>query len=297
MAVATKPYLNDMYDEDLSSYFKDVQNYEQKHPVLSRDREKFLANQIKKGDNESTKSAIDELVSSNLRFAVDVASIYRYQGMTMKDLVQEANIGLMKAAKRYDGRVKFISYAVWWARQSVLDALSKQSRIVKIPLNKISEKSKVGKFLGKLDEVYGRNPSDEEVAEYLGMSEDCVSIVRGIKDTHISLDQPLGSDEDATLLDTLCMEDSEEMERSNIAESVRKCLHLLGNKKGKANLTEKEMQAVKLYYGIDTEYDMTLEGIGNKFSLTRERARQILNKGKKKLLKVDELKKLYREAV
>ena len=226
---------------------------------------------IRKGE----KSALEKLVKANLRFVVSVARNYQNQGLPLSDLINEGNLGLIRAAKRFDEKknFKFISYAVWWIRQAILQALAEQSRIIKLPLNRVGTIHKIGKMQGKLEQQYRRMPNVEEIANELNITENDVKETIKIGNSHMSLDAPIQDGQDSKLIDVFIDDNQEQpdyevMERSLKAE-VDKTLQ---------TLTERERKVLKMYFGIGDETAHTLEEIGQRFSLTRERARQIKEK-------------------
>ena len=235
-----------------------------------------LARRIKEGD----EGALEELTKANLRFVVSVAKQYQNQGLSLADLINEGNIGLIKAAKRFDETrgFKFISYAVWWIRQAILQALAEQSRIVRLPLNRVGALHRIGKISSNLEQEFGREPMTEEIAERLEMSPEEVSETLKISNNHLSLDAPFSEGEDSNLLDVLKDEFQPSPDRDLLGESLKgEIENALGT------LTEREAEVITLYFGINRLKPMTLEEIGNRFNLTRERVRQIKEKAIRRL--------------
>ncbi len=243
--------------------------------LLSVEEEVQLAQRIKKGD----QAALEKLTRANLRFVVSVAKQYQNQGLSLPDLINEGNLGLIKAAKKFDETkgFKFISYAVWWIRQSILQALAEQSRIVRLPLNQVGSLNKINKEQAKFEQEYERTPSHEELAATLDLSSDKVSETMKVSGKQMSMEAPFGDDEDNCLLDVMPNENSPNADytllRESLANEVARTL---------ATLTEREREIVKHFFGIGVP-DMTLEEIGNKFDLTRERVRQIKEKAIRRL--------------
>ncbi len=255
-------------EKSLDLYLKEINNT----PLLTREQEKELARRIRKGDEK----ALHELVKANLRFVVSIAKQYVNQGLSLADLINEGNLGLIKAAHRFDEKrgYKFISYAVWWIRQAMLQALAEQSRIVRLPLNRAGTLYRIGKAARELDQELGRNPDVEEIAEKLNLPQDEVRDTMQIANSHLSLDASFNNDEDEnSLIDYLADEDQEspdEMTYTNaLSEDMQKAL---------STLTERERTILTLYYGLGGEEPLTLEEIGNRMNLTRERIRQIKEK-------------------
>jgi RNA polymerase primary sigma factor len=258
-----------MYEESsLDQYLKEISAY----PLLTREDEVELAKRIKQADEE----ALDKLVRSNLRFVVSVAKKYQNQGVALGDLINEGNLGLIRAAHKFDETkgIKFISYAVWWIRQAILQALAEQSRIVRVPLNRAGALHRIGKRSSTLLQELGREPTVEELADELDLSEEEVQRTLAISQTHLSLDAPLTPGEDNRLLDYLPDQfsagpDDETYERA-LASTVEEAL---------GTLKEREAKVLRLYFGLDDGKDpMTLEEIGALLGITRERVRQIKEK-------------------
>ncbi len=255
----------------LDKYLQEIGREE----LITVEEEVELAQRIRKGD----QIALEKLTRANLRFVVSVAKQYQNQGLSLPDLINEGNLGLIKAAEKFDETrgFKFISYAVWWIRQSILQALAEQSRIVRLPLNQVGSLNKINKELSKFEQENERRPSAEELAERLDLPSDKVTDTLRVSGRHISVDAPFVEGEDNNLLDVLVNDDSPNADRSLINESLsREIDRALGT------LTERESDIVKLFFGIG-EQEMTLEEIGEKFGLTRERVRQIKEKAIRRL--------------
>ncbi|MBD3419804.1 MAG: sigma-70 family RNA polymerase sigma factor [Chitinivibrionales bacterium] len=235
---------------------------------LSADEEAMLSALIRKGD----KKALHRMVEANLRFVVSVARNYQHQGLPLGDLINEGNVGLIRAAKRFDEtkKFKFISYAVWWVRQAILQALAEQSRIVNLPLNRVGAIYKIGKALKKLEQKYFRVPNVDEIADETQLKSTEVKATMKIGDRHMSLEAPLDKGEDSNMYDLL-IDDKQEMPDEKLIELTMH--NEIGNMLDLLN--ERERQIVKLYFGLGDETAYTLEEIGKRFNLTRERARQI----------------------
>lgn len=244
--------------------------------LLTAEEEVILARQIKEGD----KDALNKLVRGNLRFVVSVAKQYQNQGLSLPDLINEGNLGLIKAAKRFDETrgFKFISYAVWWIRQSILQALAEQARIVKLPLNKIGSINKVNKAFTALEQKFEREPSVDELAEVLQLAPKDVRDALKNSGRHVSMDAPLSADDDTTMYDILAVNELPMPDRSLLNDSLRKEIERVLN-----TLTDRESNIIRLYFGIDGTHPHTLEEVGEKLDLTRERVRQIKEKALKKL--------------
>jgi len=253
--------------------------------MIKPDEEIELAQRIKKGDQR----ALEKLTKANLRFVVSVAKQYQNQGLSLGDLINEGNLGLIKAAKRFDETrgFKFISYAVWWIRQSILQALAEQSRIVRLPLNRVGALNKIGKAFSTLEQEFEREPSASELAEELDMSLFEVSDTLKISGRHLSMDAPFAQGEDNRLLDVIQDErqpapDAELMKES-LSKEVERAL---------STLSEREAEVIRLYFGLGREHSLTLEEIGEKFKLTRERVRQIKEKAIRRLRHASRSKQL-----
>jgi RNA polymerase primary sigma factor len=245
--------------------------------LVSAEEEVALANRIKKGDKE----ALDRLVKGNLRFVVSVAKQYQGQGLSLSDLINEGNIGLMKSAERFDDTrgFKFISFAVWWIRQSILQAIAINSRMIRLPLNKVIINNKIQKTQSLLEQEFGRAPSEEELAETLNMELEEVTASLSINSRHVSLDVPFSEDEDSTLLDTL--------ENPNAENTDGEMYHLDSLKleitRSMSVLTERQKETLHYFFGIGIDRPLSLEDIAERFHLTPERVRQIKDKALTKL--------------
>ena len=259
-------------DKSLDKYLQDIS----KIPLITADEEVELAQRIKKGDQE----ALDKLTTANLRFVVSVAKQYQNQGLKLPDLINEGNAGLVKAAKRFDETrgFKFISYAVWWIRQSILQALAEQSRVVRLPLNKIGSINKIKKTFSYLEQAHERPPSPEEIAKELDMT--VSEVKQSLKNTgrHVSMDAPLKEGETSNLYDVMRSGESPKPDKSLLHESLYTEIN-----RALETLSPREADVVRLYYGIGENPSMTLEEIGSTFDLTRERVRQIREKAIRKL--------------
>lgn len=255
----------------LDKYLQEISREE----LISVSEEVELAQRIKKGDH----SALEKLTRANLRFVVSVAKQYQNQGLSLPDLINEGNLGLIRAAQKFDETrgFKFISYAVWWIRQSILQALAEQSRIVRLPLNQVGSLNKITKELSKFEQENERRPSPEELAERLGMPVDKVSDTLKVSGRHISVDAPFVEGEDNSLLDVLPNDDSpmadQSLNRESLAKEVDRALK---------QLYDREREIIKMFFGIGYP-EMTLEEIGDRFDLTRERVRQIKEKAIRRL--------------
>jgi len=256
----------------LDKYLQEIGRVE----LITAEQEVALAQRIKQGDN----IALEKLTKANLRFVVSVSKQYQNQGLSLPDLINEGNLGLMKAAKRFDETrgFKFISYAVWWIRQSILQALAEQARIVRLPLNKIGALNKLNKASIRLEQELGRSPQPEEIANKLELSLRDVKEILKNSGRHLSVDAPLMQDEDNTMLDLMRSEDGPTPEKGLLHESLRNEIE-----RAISTLSTREAEVIRLYYGLNGKHPMTLEEIGEYFDLTRERARQIKEKGIKRL--------------
>ena len=261
-------------DKSLDKYLQDIS----KIPLITAEEEVELAQLIKKGNQQ----ALDKLTKANLRFVVSVAKQYQNQGLKLPDLINEGNAGLVKAAKRFDETrgFKFISYAVWWIRQAILQALAEQSRIVRLPLNKIGTINKIRKAYAYLEQRHQRPPNSEEIARELDVSVHEVKQSMKNSGRHLSMDAQIGSEEDFSLYDVMSQKDSPRPDKNLMAESLN-----IEIERALETLPEKESQVIKLSYGIGEKHPMTLEEIGQIFDLTRERIRQIREKGIRRLRK------------
>ena len=244
--------------------------------LITAEEEVELAQKIKAGDER----ALEKLTKANLRFVVSVSKQYQNQGLTLPDLINEGNLGLIKAAKRFDETrdFKFISYAVWWIRQSILQALAEQSRIVRLPLNKIGSINKINKAYAVLEQKFERPPTAEEISELVDLS--ITEVKQSLKNTgrHISMDAPLIEGEDSSLYDVMGSEDSPNPDADLMLESLREEI-----RRALDTLTPREADVVSSYFGLNGGHAMTLEEIGEKFDLTRERVRQIKEKAVRRL--------------
>lgn len=258
--------------ESLDRYLQEIG----KEKLITPEDEVRLAKQIQKG----SQKALEALTKANLRFVVSVAKQYQNQGLSLGDLINEGNLGLIKAAKRFDETrgFKFISYAVWWIRQSILQALAEQSRIVRLPLNRVGALNKIGKELSKLEQEYERVPSAAELAESLEMTVSEVADTLKISGRHLSVDAPFAQGEDNRLLDVLENEETPDPDSDLMGESLK-----VEIERALSKLTNREAEVIRLYFGIGREHSLTLEEIGERFDLTRERVRQIKEKALRKL--------------
>jgi len=244
--------------------------------LINAEEEVKLARRIREGD----QAALDRLTKANLRFVVSVAKQYQNQGLSLPDLINEGNLGLIKAAKRFDETrgFKFISYAVWWIRQSILQALAEQSRIVRLPLNQVGSLNKISKAFSKLEQEFEREPSSDELSNILEISSDKIADTLRVSGKHISMDAPFVNGEDNSLLDVLVNSDSPRADTLLMSESLQKEID-----RSLSTLTEREREVIKLFFGIGVTHGLTLEEIGAKFDLTRERVRQIKEKAIRRL--------------
>jgi RNA polymerase primary sigma factor len=280
--MAVTPHRKSTYDEgSLDQYLRDISIY----PLIDRDEEVRLAQLIRVKDPE----ALDKLVRSNLRFVVSVAKKYQNQGVALSDLINEGNLGLIRAAHKFDETkgIKFISYAVWWIRQAILQALAEQSRIVRVPLNRAGTLYRIGKRSNALLQELGREPTHEEIAEEMDLTEEEVAKTISISQTHLSLDAPLTPGEDNRLLDYLPdnlnpTPDEQTFEKA-LTEAIEESL---------SSLKEREAKILRLYFGLDGEEPMTLEQIGSLLGITRERVRQIKEKALSRLRHVSRARAL-----
>ena len=247
-----------------------------KEELITAQIEVELARKIRAGDQR----ALEKLVRANLRFVVSVAKQYQTQGLSLPDLINEGNLGLIKAAKKFDETrgFKFISYAVWWIRQSIMQALAEQARIVRLPLNQLGAANKVKKAFSELEQKFEREPSPEELSEVLDLPMDKVANTMKMPGKHVSMDAPLVQGEDSTLLDVLENGDSPGADFALITESLQKEIN-----RSLATLSEREQDVIKMFYGIGIQHGLSLEEIGEKFDLTSERVRQIKEKAIKTL--------------
>jgi len=259
--------------QSLEKYLQEIGRVE----LLSAEEEVRLAVLIRKGD----QAALDRLTKANLRFVVSVAKQYQNQGLTLPDLINEGNLGLIKAAQRFDETkgFKFISYAVWWIRQSILQALAEQSRIVRLPLNKVGLTNRISKAYQKLEQEFEREPTPEELAELLNVETEEVASTLNVSARHVSVDQPMFDGEESTLIDVL------ENQNASYADSklaVNDSLHT-EIERSLSSLTERQKEVICFFFGIGIDHPLSLEDIGERFNLTRERVRQIKDKAISKL--------------
>jgi len=263
----TKQYTN-RESQSLDKYLQEIGKVD----LLTPEQEIELAIRIKKGEQMLTKA--------NLRFVVSVAKQYQNQGLSLGDLINEGNLGLIKAAKRFDETrgFKFISYAVWWIRQSILQALAEQSRIVRLPLNRVGALNKIGKAYSNLEQEFEREPSPGELANELKMDVNEVADTLKISGRHVSMDAPFAQGEDNRLLDVLQNDQQPKPDFLLMNESLKQEI-----RRALSTLTERESEVIKLYFGLEDEHPLTLEEIGEKFNLTRERVRQIKEKAIRRL--------------
>jgi RNA polymerase primary sigma factor len=270
--VARSSGISTRESESLDRYLQEIG----KEKLITPEDEVRLAKEIQKG----SQKALEDLTKANLRFVVSVAKQYQNQGLSLGDLINEGNLGLIKAAKRFDETrgFKFISYAVWWIRQSILQALAEQSRIVRLPLNRVGALNKIGKELSKLEQEYERVPSAAELAESLDMTVSEVADTLKISGRHLSVDAPFAQGEDNRLLDVLENEETPNPDNDLMGESLK-----VEIERALSKLTDREAEVIRLYFGIGREHSLTLEEIGERFDLTRERVRQIKEKALRKL--------------
>ena len=259
-------------NQSLEKYLQEIGEVE----LLDTDEEIKLARQIKKGNHRS----LEKLTKANLRFVVSVAKQYQNQGLSLGDLINEGNLGLIKAAKRFDETrgFKFISYAVWWIRQSILQALAEQSRVVRLPLNRVGALNKIGKAYSSLEQEFEREPSPEEIAKQLDMTAFEVTDTMKMSGRHLSMDAPFNQGEDNRLLDIIQNEMQPSPDNTLMKESLKKEVD-----RALDTLSLREAEVVRLYFGLNREHPLTLEEIGEKFELTRERVRQIKEKALRRL--------------
>ncbi|MCB9256963.1 MAG: sigma-70 family RNA polymerase sigma factor [Chitinophagales bacterium] len=259
--------------QSLEKYLQEIGKVD----LLTPDDEVDLAQRIRQGD----QAALERLTKANLRFVVSVAKQYQNQGLSLSDLINEGNLGLIKAAQRFDETrgFKFISYAVWWIRQSILQALAEQSRIVRLPLNKVGSLNKINKAFSELEQSFEREPTAEELAEVLELHTSEVETTLGVAARHVSMDAPFVDGEDNSLLDVLENHNTDKTDGNlEYKDSLRNEIE-----RSLSTLSERQKDVIKLYFGIGVEHPMSLEDIGIKFDLTRERVRQIKDKAINKL--------------
>ena len=280
--MAGTPHRRHSFEEgSLDQYLRDISIY----PLITREQEVELALRIRQNDQE----ALDTLVRSNLRFVVSVAKKYQNQGVSLSDLINEGNLGLIRAAHKFDETkgIKFISYAVWWIRQAILQALAEQSRIVRVPLNRAGTLHRIGKRASALLQELGREATHAEIAEGMEITEDEVAKTMAISQTHLSLDAPMNPGEDNRLLDYLPdstnLTPDEEMFSKALTQSIQDAL---------GGLKEREAKILRLYFGLDAAEPMTLEEIGAALNITRERVRQIKEKALSRLRHVSRARAL-----
>ncbi len=277
----TKQFTN-RESKSLDQYLQEIGKVD----LLTPDQEIELAKRIKKGD----KAALETLTKANLRFVVSVAKQFQNQGLSLGDLINEGNLGLMKAAEKFDETrgFKFISYAVWWIRQSIMQAIADQSRMVRLPLNRVGSLSKIGKAYRDLEQEYERTPTTQELANILEMSPDEVAYALQISGRHVSMDAPFSGDDDKnSLIDVIPNDQQPAPDIKLMSESLKnEVANIL------STLSEKEAEVLRLYFGIGCERSATLEEIGERFNLTRERVRQIKEKAIRNLRHSPQSKKL-----
>ena len=259
--------------QSLDKYLLEISKYD----LITAEEEVELAARIRKGD----QNALQRLTKANLRFVISVSKQYQNQGLSLSDLINEGNLGLIKAAQRFDEKrgFKFISYAVWWIRQSILQAIAEHARIVRLPLNKIGTINKINKTFSSLEQEFERTPSVSEVAATLEVSEKEVKKAQHISGRHVSMDAPLGTDSENDMYEVFASDDSAIAHEDDLLEGS------LNDEIGRIldTLAPREADIIKLYFGIGQSYPLTLEEIGDKFDLTRERVRQLKEKGLRKL--------------
>ena len=255
----------------LDKYLQEIGHEE----LLTTDEEVELAQRIRKGD----KRALERLTKANLRFVVSVAKQYQNQGLSLPDLINEGNVGLIKAAEKFDETrgFKFISYAVWWIRQSILQAIAEQSRLVRLPLNQVGSVNKIARELNRFEQEHERKPSVDEIAERVDLPEDKIADAMKANSRHVSMDAPIADGEDSSMIDFLAGDSSNtdrELAIESLKAEVSRILKLL---------TDKEQKVLRAFFGIDGSPEMTLDEIGEKYNLTRERVRQIKEKALRRL--------------
>ncbi|MBQ8157661.1 MAG: RNA polymerase sigma factor RpoD/SigA [Prevotella sp.] len=257
--------------ESLDKYLQEIG----KEELVGMEEEVELAQRIRKGDRQ----ALERLTKANLRFVVSVAKQYQNQGLSLPDLINEGNLGLIKAAEKFDETrgFKFISYAVWWIRQSILQALAEQSRIVRLPLNQVGTAGKINRILSKFEQEHERRPSVDEISEQIDLPIEKIDEALSVNGHHVSVDAPFSDGDDTSLLDVLVNDDSPMADKQLVLESLRNEINTALNV-----LNERERNIIEAYFGIN-QPEMTLEEIGEKFSLTRERVRQIKEKAIRRL--------------
>ena len=258
--------------QSLDKYLQEIGKVD----LITSDVEVELAKRIRQGD----PIALEKLTKANLRFVVSVAKQYQNNGLTLGDLINEGNLGLIKAAKRFDETrgFKFISYAVWWIRQSIMQALAEQSRIVRLPLNRVGSLNKISRTFSELEQQFQREPSPDELAEVMGLSLDEISSTMSVGGRHVSINAPFAQGEDGSLLDVL-QDDSEVTPDSGLMNTSLQ----MEVSRALATLTQRESEVISYYFGLNGTHALTLEEIGDKFNLTRERVRQIKEKATRRL--------------
>ena len=257
--------------DSLDKYLQEIGHEE----LISVDEEVELAQRIRKGD----RKALEKLTKANLRFVVSVAKQYQNQGLSLPDLINEGNVGLIKAAEKFDETrgFKFISYAVWWIRQSILQAIAEQSRIVRLPLNQVGSVNKINRMLNKFEQEHERRPSIDEIADKIDIPQDKIEEAMKVNGKHVSMDAPFADGEDNSLLDVLPNDDSPSADRGLVNESLNTEIE-----RALSTLSSREREIIKSFFGIGCQ-EMTLEEIGERFGLTRERVRQIKEKAIRRL--------------
>lgn len=259
--------------QSLEKYLQEIGKVE----LITPEEEVKLARQIREGSQQ----ALERLTKANLRFVVSVAKQYQNQGLTLPDLINEGNLGLIKAAQRFDETrgFKFISYAVWWIRQSILQALAEQSRIVRLPLNKVGLTNRISKAYSHLEQEFEREPTPEELATYLDIETEEVAATLGVAARHVSMDQPLADGEESTLIDVMPNTDAPDTDNDLIMRLSLK----IEIERSLSTLTDRQKEVICYFFGIGVDHPLSLEDIGNRFHLTRERVRQIKDKALTKL--------------
>jgi RNA polymerase primary sigma factor len=268
--------------QSLEKYLQEIGKVE----LISPEEEVKLALRIRQGDQQ----ALEKLTKSNLRFVVSVAKQYQNQGLPLPDLINEGNLGLIKAAQRFDETrgFKFISYAVWWIRQSILQALAEQSRIVRLPLNKVGLTNRISKAYSQLEQEFEREPTPEELATLLDIDTAEVAATLGLSARHVSMDQPLSDGEEGTLLDVMCNPNADSTDcELEVKASLRTEID-----RSLGTLTERQKEVVRYFFGLGVDHPLSLEDIGEKFNLTRERVRQIKDKAISRLRSTNRCKLL-----
>lgn len=268
--------------QSLEKYLQEIGKVE----LINPEEEVHLANSIRHGDQK----ALDRLVNANLRFVVSVAKQYQNQGLSLPDLINEGNVGLIKAALRFDETrgFKFISYAVWWIRQSILQALAEQSRIVRLPLNKVGLTNRINKAFQQLEQEFEREPTQEELSDLLEISVEEIASTVGISHRHVSMDSPMGEGEDGTIMDLM---ENPNADKTDIKLEYFESLKLEIERSLKT-LTQRQKEVLCFFYGIGVDHALSLEDIGIRFNLTRERVRQIKDKAITKLKSTQKCRQL-----